>query len=350
MADVSNNQVIRRPSALTRKKVLVLGWYNHGNIGDEAFRPSFFQLWPQAAFTFSASVPDDVNEAYDVVMVGGGSFMDSSVIGIDRIELPMAFIGCGAGRTIRASMREALDRAKVILLRDQHSFDNLPIELHAKASVVADLVWARPNWPEWQGASTNKVTVILSEHFAPRGDCPEWVAVSWSWFCRELAQVLDRLIAADFHVKFMPMSTTRAWDDRRAAAMVISRMVRAADAYWYYKRQVSEQELLQCMAESRVVIAQRLHGSIFATAIGCPVVPVFGHDKVKGFMGETGLNGVDYYALSATTIEASIKKAMAYGTALAAQPPEDRRQNQYLTEARERWHTASVVVARELSL
>lgn len=340
--------VIRRPAIqppAARKRVLVVGWYNHGNLGDEAFRPSFPHLWPNCDFTFADAVPSNVNEAFDAVMLGGGSFLDSGINGVEALEVPFAFVGVGAGKHIRSPMKAALSRAKAIVLRDEVSkeflFRDNFLPTISQVHVAADLVFARPSWPRWLGEAIEppKITVLLSEHFAPRGDCPEWVSASWQWFCRELAQVLDKLIGQGFHVQFLPMSTTRSWDDRRAAAHVISRMVRASDVFWYYRRQILEHELLQALADSRLVIAQRLHGAIFSAAIGCPVVPVIGHDKVRGFCGEAGLKGIDYYALSAATLEAAIRDALC--------PHEPKT---YSDGAREKWRVVSAVVAKALSL
>lgn len=327
-----------------RKLVLVLGWYGHGNLGDEAFRASFPELWPGADFVFADCVPDDVNDAYEACMVGGGSFLDTGMPGIERVAIPLAFVGVGVGKRIRPEMLAALERAKAIVVRDKASYEALREHLKratvlARVYVAADLVWARPAWPEPKPEAIG-VTVILSEHFVPRGETPEWVAASWTWFCRELAQVLDKLIDEGGRVRFLSMSTTRTWDDRRAAGAVISRMKRAADALWY-RRYADEGELLEMIASSKLVISQRLHGAIFAAAIGCPVVPVIGHDKMRGLAAELGLSGFDYYALSAATIEAAVRQAMA---------GEGGRATSYRSGALERWRVASGVVERELSL
>lgn len=328
------------------KRVLVLGWYGHGNIGDEAFKASFPLLWPQCKFSFADGVPPDVALRYDAVMVGGGSFLDAEMDGLDDVSLPMAFVGVGVGKAISGQMHRALDRAQVIVVRDRLSLAGLPPALRARAMLAADLVFARPEFPAWTGQASGTVTVLLSEHFAPRGPhAPEWVASSWTWFCRELAQMLEGIDLPGKRVQFLPMSTTRAWDDRRAAAHVISRMVRAAEVVWYDRPQISESELLQAIAGSRVVVSQRLHGSIFAKAIGVPVVAVVGHDKVLGLCEEAQLSGaVGYYALSAATLSDAFFAALREG----GEPAEAR--SLYLAEARERWRVASGVVAAKLSL
>lgn len=326
----------------SRKRVLVLGWYGKGNLGDEAFRASFPVLWPACDFTFADRVPPNVNDSYDAVMVGGGSFMDSAIPGITNVAIPMAFVGIGVGGDMNGEMRLALARAKVAVLRDQASLANLPFEdFRNKALVAADLVYARDAWPKWTGEADKLVTILLSEHFAPRGPgCPEWVAASWRWFCRELAQVCDKLVVGGYRVEFSPMSAEPSWDDRRASAHVVSSMERAHKGTII--QHVDEGLLFERIARSSLVISQRLHGVIFSQAIGAPCLAIAGHDKVRGFCRDAEVPHIDYFAMSAATIESTAVILMS--------PRAERQPNTYKLEAREKWRVASAVVARELSL
>lgn len=330
-----------------KKRVAVFGWYGHGNFGDDSFKESFPLLWPGAAFSFMDAVPEDVNEAYDAAMVGGGSFLDAGLPGIQRLKLPTAFVGIGAGKAVAAPMREALARAEVVVVRDSLSYDRLRLMPGMPLLIqAADLVFARTpeSWAHaraaFDPAGPKIVSVLLSEHFVPRGESPEWVSSSWAWFCMELAQALDKMVREGWRVQFVPMSQTRAWDDRRAAAAVVSRMTRAVDAIWLWH---GSKDIIQVIGQSQLVISKRLHGAIFAAAMGVPCLAVSGHDKMAGFAEDAGLLSVDYYGLASARLNHAIEGA------LAERCPADMP-NPYIAEARKRWGVASAVVREKLSL
>jgi polysaccharide pyruvyl transferase WcaK-like protein len=57
---------------MERPKVGVVGWYNHRNCGDEAYRLSFPKLFPQYDFVFS----EKPNDSIDTWVLGGGDVVN----------------------------------------------------------------------------------------------------------------------------------------------------------------------------------------------------------------------------------------------------------------------------------
>ena len=264
----------------TAKKVLVLGWYDQGNLGDESFKQSFRLLWPELDFTFSNFVPSD-QSAFSGCFIGGGNFLDGNFPGLGLLRLPTAFVGVGVGGVVSPQFADVLVRAKAIVVRDHTSVRNLPPEVDP-ASVVAasDLFFARPasSVPTWSGPMSNKVVVLLSAHFMARAGAPDWFSKGWTNFSRNLATVLDILVERGASVSFLPMSVNRAHSDVHAASETISQMlhghkVRSVDSF------LTEQEILQEVSESSLTLSLRLHGMIFAASTGCPFVAFCGHDK-----------------------------------------------------------------------
>lgn len=324
------------------KSVLVYGWYGHGNLGDESFRQSIEDLWPDSSFVFWDSLDQwkQINADFDAVMIGGGSFLDQRCPHLSKITLPIAYVGVGVGQSIHPDNLAGLKRAKAIVLRDEASAARLPENV--TGTVAADLFMARRRQGVCFSKKNQRVTVLLSEHFAPRGVVPEWFANSWAHHVRELAQVCDELVESGHEVEFLPMCGEPEWDDSRAAAMVISRMVHARDCLWYHRGNVNELEMLKAIEGSSLVITQRLHGAIFSTALGCPFVAICGHDKMRDFCVEVGWkHKVELYASSARLLREAAASAMEENPFIL---------DRYTTEARERWRVASATVKERLSL
>lgn len=330
------------------KRVLVLGWYGKGNLGDESFKEAFQTLWPRHAFDFYDAVPPGANEQYDACMIGGGSFLDAGIPGIEKLKLPTAFVGIGACalKDMKPAMAAALMDAKAVVVRDSASEAHL-----AKAGVecrgVGDLFFARPVPSSWIGRDSKAITVMLSEHVAPRGaDCPEWKAASWNWFCRELAGTLDELVGDGYFVCFLPMSRTNEWDDTRAAAAVVTRMRRASVVTW--DMDPSEYDygdpdaVCRRIAESNLVISSRLHGAIFSAAVGAPCLAIAAHEKMESFALDACVNQNSYYACSRGQLLAGVRGALKGDWAAQTKS--------YVEGARRAWLDAAAYVTAALSL
>ena len=52
--------------------IFVYGWYNHSNLGDESYKLSFKETWPEHEFIFSDVVKNDDIDRYDLCIIGGG--------------------------------------------------------------------------------------------------------------------------------------------------------------------------------------------------------------------------------------------------------------------------------------
>ena len=264
----------------TTKRVLVLGWYDQSNLGDESFKRSFRLLWPKLDFTFSNFVPSD-QSAFSGCFIGGGNFLDGNFPGLGLLRLPTAFVGIGVGGVVSPQFADVLVRAKAIVVRDHTSVRNLPSGIDP-ASVVAasDLFFARPasSVPTWCGPMSNKVSVLLSAHFMARAGAPDWFSRGWTNFSKNLATVLDILVERGANVSFLPMSVNRAHSDVCAADEVVGLMLHGQKVC-SVDSSLTEQEVLQEISESSLTLSLRLHGMIFAASTGCPFVAFCGHDK-----------------------------------------------------------------------
>ena len=306
-----------------KPRVCVIGWYGHGNLGDEAFKESFETLWPYE-FSFRDR-PPRAGERFDALWVGGGSFLDQDFFTLRHLDLPLGFIGIGLGSTIHPNNLESLDRAKIVVVRDLRS------QLRWGSSLLApDLVFAREPLAE---VPRDRITILLNDFMTPRDSAAEWKTGGYHWFCQEFAKVCDRLVDIA-PLRFLPMQTG-AIDDRRMAAAVIGKMRRRDHVDWRLEP-MSERQLRDEIRASRLVVTQRFHGLVFSAIEQTPVVTISAHDKLYGLLAEMDrqTTGVDYYGFT----DRRFNDAM--GFALST-PPSD-----YGRQAKERWRCISDTVAK----
>src|SRR5271156_1919935 len=102
--------------------VLVYGFYNHGNYGDELFKDAFKLIFPELNFTFTDRITVDQLSVADAVFFGGGSFLyDPPSIEGDAVILlhkkPIFYIGVGIETNICAEHRDLLKKALLVAPR-----------------------------------------------------------------------------------------------------------------------------------------------------------------------------------------------------------------------------------------
>jgi len=277
-------------------KIFVLGWYGHGNLGDEAFRPAIKNLFPDQQFQFGDHIPDKINQDYDELWVGGGSFLDQRLKNIELVTIPIGFIGVGIGHTVEPHNLAALRRAKFVIVRDHVSVRRCP-----NAYFAPDVVFSRKDLHAVpRPANTQKnVVVLLNDFFYPGWECPEWKSFSFYRFSQEFAKVCESFASEGYWIKFLPMCVTTDIDDRKIAGALISRMKTKSKAVWYTDKIITEHFMMDQIAKADVVITQRLHGAIYAMIAQRPVVVIRAHDKLAGLLEDTQWSGhLDYYGFT----------------------------------------------------
>jgi len=277
-------------------KIFVLGWYGHGNLGDEAFKPSIKNLFPNQEFQFGDHIPDNINQQYGELWIGGGSFLDQKIKNIEKVTIPIGFIGVGVGHTVEPGNQAALKRAKFVIVRDHASVRRCPNALFAP-----DIVFSRTDLkiPKKPTGAQKNVVVLLNDFFYPGWESPEWKTFSYYRFSHEFSKVCESLASKGYWVKFLPMCISPEIDDRKIAAAVISRMKTKKKAIWYHEDAIPEEKLLQEISKADLVITQRLHGAIFSILAQRPFIVIRSHDKLTGLLEDCDWQGhLDYYGFT----------------------------------------------------
>lgn len=287
-------------------RIFVYGWYNTGNLGDEAFKTSFRHLFSGVDFDFDSRIPSDIN-TYDALFLGGGSFLDQKVTGIEEVKIPIAFIGVGIGNVIHSENEKALNRAKIIVVRDSNSYDSESLRA-VPVYQTSDLVLSRKDLKPLNLPQTKNVLVLLNDHITPWGKhVPEWQALAHSWFIQEFSKILDRLTEKEYSISFLPMCINSRVDDRRIAAKVIGHTEHPQNYHWELSP-ISEDDLRERISRASFVITQRFHGIIYSLIENRPVIPICIHDKFKGLTKDLSLPMLDYYGLTDIEFEAIYEK------------------------------------------
>lgn len=285
-------------------KVAVVGWYGHQNLGDEAFRPVFEWLFENHEIDFLDCIPNNLN--YDVLVVGGGSFLDEPVPGIfegaKNLFPHIAFIGVGIHSSVHPDNQDLLRAADVLVVRNEFG---LPPDLPPVQS-APDLVFAR-QFPQWEPSSEKKLCVITNGFWVPGSESSWCMVASWVKFMREFGRDLDRFIGQGWSVSFVPMCAGEQFfrcDDRLASMHIASEMSEKARVIL---SPITEDELVEEIRTSSMVISTRFHGCVLATLTGTPFVGVSGHDKFLSFFEDNKLdNWINYHEYSYGELESAM--------------------------------------------
>jgi hypothetical protein len=252
---------------LARKKILVVGYYGKGNVGDESFRPAFQAVWPQWDFEFADKIPE-AYEHFDAIIIGGGSLLSAPLQTPfpQTLNRPVAFVSVD-DHAPHAAYKGLLKEAKVVLSRSPGT----------KHRFAPDIVFAlTPDKAEVE-VKAKVASVFMNDFFPAKADHPKYKHVAWDWFAHEFAGAMDAMIEGGWALDFIPMCSG-AVDDRRTAGSVISLMKHSARAGWWVM-QPEERSIKVAIASSKLVISARYHGCIFAAMQGVPFIAISSHDK-----------------------------------------------------------------------
>ena len=276
-------------------RVLVFGYYNKKNAGDDFFVEAFQALFPSTSFIFTDRITSSQLNEVKTVIFGGGSFLDNKLV-IDDDALPLLFkkdilyIGVGLETQIDTIHKQLLQQAKLIAVRNKHSnslqFSNI--------IYIPDLVYALPKLFTYQ---PNKNVLILP-NFAtvPQYDSPQWQYIAWEFFKLEFAQFLDYLIEKGYNINFFGLSQNHKNNDLYAATEIVNKMRRRNDRNIVLDES-NYSSVSELFSKFGFVISQKYHGYILAEIINIPYISIYHHDKLKESYFDKG-QFISYFGLN----------------------------------------------------
>lgn len=266
----------------------VVGWYNHGNIGDESYKICFPKVFPGMQFTFGERV-GRMNKSLPTALGGGNvcssSFLDQMV----QIKGKKYAISVGTTKDNPVARMSMFDEVFVRETQSQELLANHNI----KAKVIPDLAFSlepdrargramleslfkangRELYKQVVGVVFNAYLCVGDSRLAR--DEATFQKVTW-----DIASTMDST-AASF--VFIPFGLSQPHDDRIANAWLASRC-----KFWKKNLVVFEkndpQSTLDLISACNAMISTRLHSSIFATVAQVPFIDVTHHSKNSSYV------------------------------------------------------------------
>lgn len=242
---------------------------------------------------------------FDLVVFGGGALlMDNNWSfplalrnlsrSVRAAGVPYACVGCSTGRRFsvlgRRWLREFLDHAEYISLREAHSMQGLRQIGAYEADVIIDSALITSTLmpdlalPDRHVLGLNVMSLIRHPRLTPG---------VYGAYLDELARFVE-LIAADETKTWnrVVVFTTGDERDHAAASALIERpQIRAAAVQVELARSPGRlKELCTTISGCGMVVSSRMHAGILAKSFGRPLVALGWDEKVKGFCDAIGIS------------------------------------------------------------
>jgi polysaccharide pyruvyl transferase WcaK-like protein len=267
--------------------ITVLGFYGHSNCGDESYRLTFPQVFPEHEFSFT----DNLKKSSDSnsYILGGGNiasdFFIDQLASLPKETKKHAFsISVTKGDNVK-KLAEVTDN---IFVRDFES-----VRLFQKSGIAVgylpDFAFMLTSNKEAGDALvgkylencdkyTKKVAVVINSYLIHSSLTRDHFSFEKMSF--ELANAIDTTSASFI---FIPFGSEPPADDRISNSWVSSKCK-------YYKKNVviydklTVQQTLDIFGSVDAVISSRLHSSIFSCIAGKPFIDLTHHDKNLVFL------------------------------------------------------------------
>jgi len=290
--------------------ILVYGWYNQGNLGDDLFVDAFKSIFPNFNFIFTDHIESKHLQDIDGVFFGGGSFLGEPLkISNDIVfellkQQKIMYIGVGSETDIHPTHKQLLPLAKLIALRSGVNFDAIK-QINANTIVIPDLVYALEIPPALSKISKS-ILYIPNILVIPKWDEPHWKHAAWDYFKIEIAQVLDTYIQDKYTINFLPFCINSKLNDYNAAAEISNRMNKL-NGKSILDKPNDAKSALETISKYDIVITQRFHGTILAEMAGTHCLTIHHHDKLKHSTGAR----ISYYSSSKNYLIEEINKLLS---------------------------------------
>jgi polysaccharide pyruvyl transferase WcaK-like protein len=281
-------------------KVLVYGWYNQLNIGDDLFVSAFKKLFPTYEFRFKDNIRVADLQDIDAVFFGGGSFLlelpNIDPGALEKLKkLPLFYLGVGVEADIHPVHMDLISLAKIVATRSADQLDRLKV-LNPNTIWVPDLVYCLQEDVEKAEKLPRSILVMPNINVVPNHLDPYWRHASWAHFKSEFSQFLDVLREDNYKIDFLSMCRGKRDNDDWAAGEIISHMVHR-NKFLLDEQPMGIQPVSRLISRYNLIITQRFHGIVLAEMTKTPYIAIHHHDKLKNSKPNHG-SFVSYYGIN----------------------------------------------------
>ncbi len=289
---------------MDRKKVNVLGWYNHGNIGDESYKLAF----PLVLHT-NLEFIDKLNYPKDLCILGGGDvlggyFLEQISCAKKRIALSVSL-----SENIK---KETLDLFDLICVRDTNSL-TIAKEKGKNALLYPDFAFALTSHKQMGLKLLNKlfidnsidlysrkIGIVINSNLLPTSNTPANKVAIFEKFCYEIAQLADTTNAS---FVFIPFGKSMPTDDTISNGIIASKC-----KFWkknlLIKDNLTVQQTLDAISACDLVISTRLHSTIFSCISEVPFIDIIHNHKNKALIEDLNYPySISYWDFSKKDLE-----------------------------------------------
>jgi polysaccharide pyruvyl transferase WcaK-like protein len=292
--------------------ILVYGWYNQGNIGDELFKEAFQNLLPEYQFIFADRITLNSLKDVSAVFIGGGSFLFAPLnMEIGAFELlkqkKIFYIGVGTETEIHAQHLELMKQAKLLAVRSSARLAHIQ-SINQNTWVIPDIVYNLQSSVIKNQSQDRSVLFIPNTAVVPGWQDPHWKHAAWNYFKSECAQFLDTLIDWKYSIRFLAMCQNQKSDDLYAAVEIINHMKHRDTNMLLDSKLYGVKEVTSVISQYSTVVTQRFHGIVLSEMTRVPYVSLYHHDKLKHCSPGEGIF-LSYYGTTKTQLLEGFERA-----------------------------------------
>lgn len=284
----------------TSFNVLVYGWYNHNNIGDDLFCNAFREIFPNINFSFSDNLTIQNIKDASAIFIGGGSFLSENVKASEEClnilkTKKIFYIGVGVETDIHPLHKELMTLAKLIAIRSPVGIEKIKA-LNNNVIVIPDIVYALKA-DSSVVRKPKSVLVLPNIHAVAQNMDAHWKHSSWERFKFEFSQFLDYIIEDGYTVNFFSMCNNKQHHDDWTAHEIISNMKYRNGDNLVKSESSNIQDICKLFSKYEVIITQRYHGIILSEITRTPYISIYHHEKLMNSNFNEGIF-ISMYALS----------------------------------------------------
>lgn len=295
------------PTAATAEDAIyVIGYYGHGNLGDEQYLISLKHCFSARNLVFvdidklaTLEIPREAT-----VILGGGDVLNDYFLDrLARIPRPVRLIAFSVGIPYEDVLyTDKLDMFDAIFLRAETDMERVAaIYPRERLFYMPDASWflltddiggARAGRWSWFSARTTAapalahikkpmIAVSLNRHF--------YTTPIYRTLVTAIAEALEQISFLGYTIVFVPFNTKREHGSAENDCLFHNDVISAMNTVDYIKvNPAGAAETLEVYSMCRGAICMRFHSCLFALYQQCPFLPIFETRKIKNLLSEIG--------------------------------------------------------------